>query len=72
MKSMYYKLESHLVFSLGKTYTDQRNCVAVESIVTVVLIKTPLISFLAHKSSYLELVQDITVKIIQSWELESS
>lgn len=71
MKSMYYKLESHLVFSLGKTYTDQRNCVVVP-LATVVLIKTPLISFLAHKSSYLELVQDITVKIIQSWELESS
>ena len=27
MKSMYYKLESHLVFSLEKTYADQRNCV---------------------------------------------
>lgn len=69
MKSMCYKMESHLVFSLEKTYADQRNCVVVP-LATVALIKTSLISFLAHKSSYLELVQDITVKIIQSLELE--
>ena len=60
MKSMCYKMESHLVFSLEKTYADQRNCVVVP-LATVVLIKTSLISFLAHKSSYLELVQDYSI-----------
>ena len=57
------------MFSLEKTYADQ-GTVCLVPLVTVVLIKTPLISFLAHKSFYLELVQDITVKIIQTWELE--